>query len=73
MKTIKPGMVSKAGGETDGANEREGPLGGGYITRETLNSSNQFSSAAQSCPTLCNPMDCSMPDFPVHHQLLKLA
>ena len=24
---------------------------------------------AQSCPTLCNPMDCSMPDFPVHHQL----
>ena len=46
---------------------------GEYITWETLNSSNQFSSAAQSCPTLCNPMDCSMPDFPVHHQLLKLA
>ena len=33
----------------------------------------QFSSGAQSCPTLCNPMDCSTPDFPVHHQLLKLA
>ena len=29
----------------------------------------QFSSVAQSCPTLCNPMDCSTPDFPVHHQL----
>ena len=29
----------------------------------------QFSSVAQSCPTLCNPMDCSMSDFPVHHQL----
>ena len=29
----------------------------------------QFSSVAQSCPTLCNPMDCSMPGFPVHHQL----
>ena len=29
----------------------------------------QFSSVAQSCPTLCNPMDCSMPDLPVHHQL----
>ena len=28
---------------------------------------------AQSCPTLCNPMDCSMPGFPVHHQLLELA
>ena len=27
----------------------------------------------QSYPTLCNPMDCSMPGFPVHHQLLKLA
>ena len=30
-------------------------------------------SVAQSCPTLCNPMDCSMPGFPVHHQLPKLA
>ena len=28
-----------------------------------------FSSAAQSCPTLCDPMDCSTPGFPVHHQL----
>ena len=33
----------------------------------------QFSSVAQSCPALCNFMDCSMPDFPVHHQLLELA
>ena len=29
----------------------------------------QFSSVAQSCPTLCHPMTCSMPGFPVHHQL----
>ena len=29
----------------------------------------QFSSVAQSCPTLCDPMNCSMPGFPVHHQL----
>ena len=29
----------------------------------------KFSSVAQSCPTLCNPMDCSMPGLPVHHQL----
>ena len=29
----------------------------------------QFSSVTQSCPTLCNPMECSMPGFPVHHQL----
>ena len=29
----------------------------------------QFSSGAQSCPTLCDPMNCSMPGLPVHHQL----
>ena len=29
----------------------------------------RFSSVAQSCPTLCDPTDCSMPGFPVHHQL----
>ena len=29
----------------------------------------QFSSVTQSCPTLWNPMDCSMPGLPVHHQL----
>ena len=33
----------------------------------------QFSSVAQSCPTLHNPMDCSMPGLPVQHQLLELA
>ena len=33
----------------------------------------QFSSVAQSCPTLCHPMDCSTPVFPVHHQLPELA
>ena len=33
----------------------------------------QFSSVAQSCPTLCDPMDCSMPGFSVHYQLLALA
>ena len=33
----------------------------------------QFSSVAQLCPTLCYPMDCSMPGFLVHHQLLELT
>ena len=33
----------------------------------------QFSSVAQSCPTLCNPMGCSTPGFPVHHQLPEPA
>ena len=32
-----------------------------------------FSSVAQSCPTLCHPMDCSTPGFPVHHQLPELT
>ena len=35
-------------------------------------SSVQFISVAQSCPTLCDPMDCSTPDLPVHHQLSLL-
>ena len=30
-------------------------------------------SVAQSCPTLCNPMDCGMPGFPVNHQLLEFT
>ena len=33
----------------------------------------QFSSVAQLYMTLCNPMDCSTPGFPVHHQLPELA
>ena len=33
----------------------------------------QFRSVAQSCLTLWDTMDCSTPDFPVHHQLPKLA
>ena len=34
-----------------------------------MRSSVQFSSVAQSCPTLCDPMNCSTPGLPVHHQL----
>jgi len=33
----------------------------------------QFSSVAQSCPTICNPMACRMPGLPVHHQLPELT
>ena len=33
----------------------------------------QFSSVAQSCPTLCDPMNCSMPGLPVHHQLREFT
>ena len=37
------------------------------------NISVQFSSVTQSRLTLCNPMDCSMPGLPVHHQLPELT
>ena len=36
-------------------------------------SSVQFSSVAQSCPTLCNPMNCSTPGLLVHHQLWEFT
>ena len=39
--------------------------------RMTVPQITQFSSAAQSCPTICDPMDYSMTGFPVHHQLLE--
>ena len=40
------------------------------ITRWSILKSVQFT---QSCPTLCDPMDCSLPGFPVHHPLLELT
>ena len=33
----------------------------------------QFSSVTQSCLTLCDPMNCSIPGLPVHHQLLEFT
>ena len=42
-----------------------------YVT--VFLNSNQFSSVAQSCPTLCNPMNHSAPGLPVHHQLPKYS
>ena len=35
------------------------------------NEDNHFSSVTQSCPTLCNPMNCSTPGLPVYHQLME--
>ena len=37
------------------------------------NISHWVSSVSQSCPTLCDPIDCSTPEFPVHQQLPELA
>ena len=45
-------------------------LAGGFFTTEPPgNPSVQFSSVAQSCPTLCDPKNHSMPGLPVHYQL----
>ena len=44
-------------------------VGGGELRRSAPISWGEFSSVAQSCLTLCNPMHCSTPGFPVHHQL----
>ena len=44
------------------------PLQYSFLENAT-NSSVQFSSVAQSCLTLCDPMNCSTPGLPVHHEL----
>ena len=43
------------------------------VSKHLCISSVQFSSIAQSCSTLCDPMNCSMPGLPVHHQLLEFT
>ena len=40
-----------------------------HMNKQSLFSSVQCTSFAQLSPTLCNPMDCSTPGLPVHHQL----
>ena len=40
-----------------------------YISGMTIFRSDQIRSVAQSCPTLCDPMNRSTPGLPVHHQL----
>ena len=44
-----------------------------YRKRYSMSLTLQFSLATQSCLTLCHPMDCSIPGFPVHHQFSDLA
>ena len=44
-----------------------------WLEPVTPNQSVQFSAAAQSCPTLCNPVDCRTPGFPVRHQFPELT
>ena len=41
----------------------------GEINHKVLCTAESVSSVPQSCPTLCDPMGCSTPGLPVHHQL----
>ena len=53
-------------------NRKIGSVEEGWINQKKgwkLSKKVQFSSVAQSCPILCNPMDCSTPGLPVHQQL----
>ena len=57
--------------------EKSGPIGDTIdeMLKQLKIRSNlvQFSSVTQSCLTLCDPMNCSMPGLPVHHQLLEFT
>ena len=44
-----------------------------HCLEKSLLKISQFSSVAQSCPTLCRPMNRRTPGFPVHHQLLEFT
>ena len=52
--------------------KENGKITGGLWARESCMLSD-FSSVAQSCPTLYDPMNCNTPGFPIHHQFLELA
>ena len=55
--------------------ERKVPNSKSYSGGNSLFSRKSFHSVqfTQSCPTLCDSMNCSTPGFPVHHQLLELV
>ena len=43
------------------------------LGRKVMNNLVQFSSVTQLCLTICDPMNCSTPGLPVHHQLLEFT
>ena len=61
-------------------NSQQGGIVGMYLNmikpiynKPMLNITSQFSVQSLSHARLCNPMDCSMPGLPVHHQLLEFT
>ena len=63
-----PGMESRSPAlQADSL--QSAPSGKPHIYVYTFKMSVHFSSVTQSCPTLCDPMNCSTPGLPVYHQL----
>ena len=71
LKEVRDHTVSQQKGRTHNKIPFYFPLGHFCLPVSRLLS--QFSLVTQSCLTLCDPMDCSMPGLPVHHQLLEFT
>ena len=69
-RIFRGGRSSKITANDDCSHEIRGHL---LLGRKTMTKLVQFSSATKSCMTLCDPIDCSNPGFPVCHQLLELT
>ena len=72
MKTKETGLPNAARDPELNPSATKGCLLGKLVKLE-MGSQDQFSSATQSYPTLWDPMDCSTPSLPVHHQLLEFT
>ena len=68
---VKGCFNNKQNGQKDKSNSCEEPPHWKKVCSVSFGFSVQFSSVAQSCLTLFDPMNCSMPGLPVHHQLLE--
>ena len=70
MATPPKHSVKQGVGEAECRSRSKDALSNYFYSRQPWQSqSEQFSSVAQSCPTLCDPMNRSTPGLPVHHQL----
>ena len=71
-RTEEPGRLQSTGSQRVGHDWLTNTYSSGLIYCQSIffkDLKNIFSSVTQSCPTLCDPMDCSTPGHPVHHQL----
>ena len=77
LEVVVPGVQERWRRECVSKNRGQGGNISSFRNFESLGSLNnasvQFSSVSQSCQTLCNPMDCSMPGTPAPHYLPEFA